>query len=70
MKKINKLFATLFIFTLIFSSCNTDDLDPSLEQAKSVEGSIKTISDVEGIIKGAYNVFTGAGYYGRDFMFF
>jgi len=68
MKKINKLFTTLFIFTLIFSSCNTDDLDPSLEQSKSVEGSIKTISDVEGIIKGAYNVFTGSGYYGRDFI--
>ncbi len=68
MKKINKLFTTLFIFTLIFSSCNTTDLDPSLEQSKSVEGSIKTVSDVEGIIKGAYNVFTGSGYYGRDFI--
>jgi len=68
MKKINKLFTTLFIFTLIFSSCNTTDLDPSLEQSKSVEGSIKTVSGVEGIIKGAYNVFTGSGYYGRDFI--
>lgn len=68
MKKTNKLFTILFIFTLIFSSCNTSDLDPSLEQSKSVEGSIKTVSDVEGIIKGAYNIFTGSGYYGRDFI--
>ncbi len=68
MKKINKLFTTLFIFTLIFSSCNTADLDPSLEQSKSVEGSIKTVSDVEGIMKGAYNAITGSGYYGRDFI--
>lgn len=68
MKKINKLFTTIFIFTLAFSSCTTADLDPSLEQSKSVEGSIKTVSDLEGIVKGGYNVLTGVNYYGRDFI--
>lgn len=68
MKKINKLFTALFISALVFSSCSTTDLDPSLEQSKSVEGSIKSVSDLEGIIKGAYNEMTASGYYGRDFI--
>ncbi|TJY37054.1 RagB/SusD family nutrient uptake outer membrane protein [Pontimicrobium aquaticum] len=66
MKKVYILFTTLAFIGLI--SCNTEDLEPSLEQNKSVEGSITSVEDLYGIIKGAYNEMTASGYYGRDFI--
>lgn len=68
MKKINYIYTLVFIGFISFTACNTDDLDPSLEQNKSVEGSITDVSNLYGIIKGSYDAFTAAGYYGRDFI--
>lgn len=68
MKKINYIYTLIFIGFISFTACNTDDLEPSLEQNKSVEGSITDVSNLYGIIKGSYDAFTAAGYYGRDFI--
>lgn len=68
MKKINKIYLLVFIGLISFSGCTTDDLDPTLEQEKSVEGSITDVSNLYGIIKGAYSIMTGSGYYGRDII--
>ncbi len=51
-----------------FLSCTTEDLDPTLEQDKDVEGSITKVEDLEGILLGAYNRMTTSSYYGRDFI--
>jgi hypothetical protein len=68
MGNIHNIYTVLFICFISFSSCSTADLDPSLEQEKSVEDSIESASDLESLIKGAYNELTAAGYYGRDFI--
>ena len=68
MKKINFIYTLVFIGLLSFTACGTDDLDPSLEQNKSVEGSITDVNNLYGVIKGAYDAFTRAGYYGRDYI--
>ncbi|MFD1293551.1 RagB/SusD family nutrient uptake outer membrane protein [Lutibacter holmesii] len=68
MKKINRIYLLVFIGLISFTGCNTDDLDPSLEQEKTVEGSITDVSNLYGIIKGAYSIMTGSGYYGRDII--
>ena len=62
MKKINFIYTLIFIGFISFTACNTDDLDPSLEQNKSVEGSVTDVSNLYGIIKGSYDAFTRAGY--------
>ena len=66
MKKVYILF-TLCAF-IGLSSCNNDDLEPTLAQSKSVEGSITSVEDLYGIIKGAYTEMTASGWYGRDFI--
>ena len=53
---------------LALSACTTEDLDPTLAQSKSVEGSITDVSNLYGIIKGAYSGLTSTGYYGRDYI--
>lgn len=53
---------------IFISSCSNNDLEPTLSQKKSVEGSITTVEDLYGIIKGAYNEMTASGYYGRDLI--
>ena len=68
MKKIKFIYALVFIFAFTLISCNTDDLDPSLEQNKSVEGSITDVDNLYGILKGAYSRMTASGYYGRDII--
>ncbi|MDO9273985.1 MAG: RagB/SusD family nutrient uptake outer membrane protein [Lutibacter sp.] len=68
MKKINFILTLVFIGLLSFTACTTDDLEPSLEQNKLVEGSIVDVSNLFGILKGSYDVLTLTGYYGRDFI--
>ena len=58
----------VFLGLITFQSCGTDDLDPTLAQEKSVEGSITDVSNLYGVLKGAMNIMTGAGYYGRDII--
>lgn len=68
MKNIQFLLGLIFITFISLTSCSTDDLEPSLEQNKSVEGSIVDVSNLYGIMKGAYSIMTASGYYGRDYI--
>lgn len=70
MKRItNKLVYTFLIAaSVVVGSCTTDDLNPSLEQNKEGSEAIVTTSDLEGILKGAYNRMTTTEYYGRDYI--
>ena len=59
-----KLFIGLFCVVGLFSACTTDDLEPTLAQSKSVEGSIVDVSNLYGLLKGAMNNLSGGSYYG------
>lgn len=52
----------------LISSCSTSDLDPTLAQSKSVDGSVNNTGNLESILKGAHDKLTEAGYYGRDII--
>ena len=58
----------LLIFFGLCMACTTEDIEPTLEQIKSVETSINSIEDLEGLLKGALNRMTPSGYYGRNFI--
>ena len=68
--KILKISLYLMAFSFLFAivSCTTEDLEPSLEQNKAVEGNIISVADLEGILLGAFDAMTGSNYYGRDFI--
>ncbi len=71
MKKLIYTIFTIAVFaTFLFSSCNKDDLEPTLAQDKVVEGSITKTEDVAGILYGAYNRITQSPYYGRDVIIY
>ena len=63
-----------FIFTIallgFWSSCTEDELEPTLAQSKSVEGSINNQEDLEGLLRGVFNRMTDATYYGRDVIIY
>lgn len=65
MKKLNIFIVILCTF--LISSCNTDDLEPTLAQQKD-PGSIVKVDNLYAIIKGAYSRMTQSGYYGRDII--
>jgi len=69
---MKKLVYFIFAIALLgfWSSCTEDDLEPTLAQAKSVEGSINTQEDVEGLLRGAFNRMTSSTYYGRDMIIY
>ncbi len=64
----NTIYLMAFLMLGVLLSCNTEDLDPTLEQDKDVEGSITKVEDLEGILLGTYNRMTNVEYYGRDFI--
>lgn len=66
MKKINILIVLMIASLSI--GCNTDDLDPALEQNKDPRVSISKVDNLYALIKGAYSRMTGSGYYGRDLI--
>ncbi|WP_321373524.1 RagB/SusD family nutrient uptake outer membrane protein [uncultured Draconibacterium sp.] len=70
MKTLNILskLTIVFLFVASINACTTDDLDPSTEQNKPVEGGIESDANLYGIVKGAYSRLTGSGYYGRDYI--
>lgn len=68
MKKIIYTLLSITLLVGVLSSCSKEALEPTLAQAKAVEGSITKVEDVKGLIYGAYNRMTGSGYYGRDFI--
>lgn len=63
---IFSLLAWLIFFSS--TSCSTDNLEPTLAQQKSVEGSIVDVSNLYGILKGALNRLSLAGYWGREII--
>ncbi|WP_031426099.1 RagB/SusD family nutrient uptake outer membrane protein [Flavimarina sp. Hel_I_48] len=66
---IYKFYTAILMSALVaMGSCTTEDLDPSLEQSKRSDNAILTVGDMEGLVKGAYNRFSQAGYYGRDYL--
>ena len=62
------IYIMLIAGSVAVTSCATDDLNPSLEQNKEGADAIATSSDLEGILKGAYNRMTASVYYGRDYI--
>lgn len=68
-KTMNKfIYSVLIAGSVAVSSCTTDDLDPSLNQSKEGDEAIQTVSDLEGVLKGTYEMFTQSDYYGRDYL--
>ncbi|GAB7087962.1 RagB/SusD family nutrient uptake outer membrane protein [Marinifilum fragile] len=70
MKKLNILSRLAMLIVLFFAvnACTTDDLDPSLEQNKLINGGITSADNLYAIIKGSYSILTDAAYYGRDYI--
>ncbi|MEB3345369.1 RagB/SusD family nutrient uptake outer membrane protein [Aquimarina gracilis] len=66
MKKISYSLFTLVL--LLLGACSTDSLDPTLSQSRSVEDGIVNVDNLHGILKGAHNIMSAAGYYGRDLI--
>jgi len=66
----NTIIIFVIALTGVLFSCTKDALDPTLAQAKSVETSINTVEDLQGLLYGAYNRMTSSSYYGRDFIIY
>ncbi|WP_375325512.1 RagB/SusD family nutrient uptake outer membrane protein [Flagellimonas sp. GZD32] len=67
--RINKINIGLLIFSIIlFGACTADNLEPTLSQNKSVEGSVTKVDNLYSILKGVHNSLTSSGYYGRDMI--
>lgn len=62
------VYTALIAGSVAVSSCTTDDLNPTLAQEKEGDEAISSVSDLEVIMKGAYNRMTDASYYGRDYL--
>ncbi|MBN1132497.1 MAG: RagB/SusD family nutrient uptake outer membrane protein [Bacteroidales bacterium] len=69
MRKITIITLAIALLGISYS-CSKDSLEPTLAQSKSVETSINTAEDLQGILYGAYNRITQASYYGRDVIIF
>lgn len=67
---MKKIIYSVLIFSGIFlNSCADNDLEPTLSTNKpSIE--IKTLSDLKGLLGGAYDRMTSANYYGRNMLVF
>lgn len=66
---IHKLISAVFLLGFLnFTACTTDDLEPTLAQEKSVEGSIVDVSNLYAVLKGALNRMTSSGYWGREII--
>ncbi|MCU4156858.1 RagB/SusD family nutrient uptake outer membrane protein [Carboxylicivirga sp. A043] len=70
MKVLNILSKMVILVLLVtfVNACSTEDLDPSTEQNKPVEGGITSDQNLYGVLKGAYDQMTASGYYGRDYI--
>ena len=67
--KTNKFLILSFaVMAMVATSCSTEDLEPTLAQSKSVEGSVTNVDNLYSILKGAHNVLTYSEYYGRDII--
>lgn len=70
MKVINILTRVTLVFVLIvsFNACTTEDLEPSLEQNKLIQGGIVSVDNLYAVLKGSLSAMTASGYYGRDYI--
>ncbi|MCG6191127.1 RagB/SusD family nutrient uptake outer membrane protein [Maribellus maritimus] len=70
MKTVNILARITMVFVLLVSinACTTDDLDPSLEQNKLIQGGITSVDNLYAILKGSLSRMTEVNYYGRDYV--
>lgn len=64
--KLIKYSIGILAFLLGLSSCSDSDLEPTLQQSKSIETSINSVNDLQAIINGAYERLSASSYYGRD----
>jgi hypothetical protein len=53
---------------LLITACTTDDLEPTLSQSKTVEGSVTSVDNLYSLVKGINENLAGSGYYGRDLI--
>ncbi|MFC4722289.1 RagB/SusD family nutrient uptake outer membrane protein [Geojedonia litorea] len=65
MKKIFKYTFIAGLSALMFNSCGTEDLEPTLAQSKAVETSINNVGNLYSIVKGMHSQLTASGYYGQ-----
>ena len=68
MKNILKTFMVGGAILLSINSCTTEDLEPTLAQAKSVEGSITKVDNLYGLLKGAMSSLSSGSYYGTSLI--
>lgn len=65
MKRLNKIIIVLFLTTGL-ASCS-EYLNPSTPQSKPIE-SVESVSDLTGLMNGAYSRLAQTNLYGRDFV--
>ena len=65
---MKKVIYTLFSTALLATGCA--DLDPTLEQDRSLEGGINSVEDIRSVLNSAYNYMSTREYYGRDVIIF
>lgn len=58
------------VFLVTLAACKKSFLDPKVTTARDAATSIETVSDLDGLIIGAYDRMNAASYYGRDFIIF
>ena len=69
MKNINKYLLIGAVSFGLLSSCSESDLDPTLQQDKSIETSVNTIGDLDALLIGAYDRMSSDNkVYGRDLI--
>ncbi|MEO7283974.1 RagB/SusD family nutrient uptake outer membrane protein [Gelidibacter sp.] len=68
MKNINKYLLLVAISFGLVSSCSESDLDPTLQQDKSIETSINAIGDLQAVLIGAYDRLQASTAYGRNII--
>ncbi len=61
-------FIGVFVFFVLVNACTTDDLDPSLEQNKLINGGITSVDNLYAILKGSLSRISETGYYGRAYI--
>ncbi|UZR94551.1 RagB/SusD family nutrient uptake outer membrane protein [Chondrinema litorale] len=65
-KNIKVLLITSFLG--VFTSCSEDYLEPSLEQAATIDSGISTSEEAASVVNGTYDILNDYQYYGREFV--
>lgn len=70
MKNIYSQLLFLSVGLLGLYSCSDADLEPSLEQDKTLNENLVSISDIETYLNGTYSLLKNVNYYGRDYQIY